>query len=122
MAGTQEPHRIHGVPSAGSSGRNAALPGGVTVLPTSERLVNELILKAHRLGASDIHLEPYPDHLLVRARIDGVLQPLEKVPGDQMKQAISRLKIMSSLDTGESRTPVDGRFNFARYEPTAKEL
>ncbi len=122
MAGTQEPHRIQGVPSAGSSGRNSALPANSSVLPTSEKLVNELILKSFRLGASDIHLEPYPDHLIVRARIDGVLQPLEKVPGDQMKQAISRLKIMSNLDTGESRTPTDGRFNFARYEPTAKEL
>jgi type II secretory ATPase GspE/PulE/Tfp pilus assembly ATPase PilB-like protein len=121
MAGTQEPHRIQGVSS--SSGSSARVPQmASSSLASSEKLVNELILKAYRAGASDLHLEPNPDHLLVRARIDGVLQPLEKVPGDGMKQAITRLKIMANLDNSESRTPVDGRFNFARYEPSARDL
>jgi type II secretory ATPase GspE/PulE/Tfp pilus assembly ATPase PilB-like protein len=119
----QEPHKIQGVSSAGSSARVAAVTSAVPAGPSaSERLVNDLILKAFRLGASDVHLEPNPDHLLVRVRIDGVLAPLEKVPADQMKQAMNCLKIMSHLDTGESRTAVDGRFNFARYDPLVKEL
>ncbi len=119
MAGSSEPHRIQGLTSS-STGR-IPLPPPVSS-PTSERLVNEMILKGFRLGASDIHLEPNADHLLVRARIDGVLQVIEKVPQDAMKQAISRLKIMAQVETGDSRTPTDGRFNFARFEPTAKEL
>jgi type II secretory ATPase GspE/PulE/Tfp pilus assembly ATPase PilB-like protein len=119
MAGSSEPHRIQGL-SSSSTGRIPLPPPASS--PSSERLVNEMILKGFRLGASDLHLEPNPDHLLVRARIDGVLQVIEKVPQDQMKQVISRLKIMAQVESADSRTPTDGRFNFARFEPTAKEL
>lgn len=122
MAGSQESHRVQGVggskATATPSGSAPAISGAGVI----ERTVNELILKAHRLGASDVHLEPNPDHLLVRARIDGVLQTLEKVPGDSMKQIISRLKIMSGLDVNNSQVPIDGRFPFGRFEPQAKEV
>jgi type II secretory ATPase GspE/PulE/Tfp pilus assembly ATPase PilB-like protein len=122
MAGSQEPHRIQGV---GGNKATTTPSGSVPVLSapsTIERTVNELILKAHRLGASDVHLEPNPDHLLVRARIDGVLQAIDKVPQDSMKQAITRLKIMSGLDNNASQVPTDGRFPFGRFEPQAKEV
>ena len=73
------------------------------------RLVNAMILDAHRLKASDIHLEPLEKRLRLRYRIDGVLQ----VMPDQQKKLqgaiVSRLKIMSNLSIAEKRLPQDGR-------------
>jgi type IV pilus assembly protein PilB len=73
------------------------------------RLVNSMILDAHRLKASDIHLEPMEKRLRLRYRIDGVLQ----VMPDQQKKLqgaiVSRLKIMSNLSIAEKRLPQDGR-------------
>ncbi len=73
------------------------------------RMVNALILDAHRLKASDIHLEPLEKRLRLRYRIDGVLQ----VMPDQQKKLqgaiVSRLKIMSNLSIAEKRLPQDGR-------------
>ena len=73
------------------------------------RLVNSMILDAHRLKASDIHLEPLEKRLRLRYRIDGVLQ----VMPDQQKKLqgaiISRLKIMANLSIAEKRLPQDGR-------------
>ena len=73
------------------------------------RLVNSMILDAHRLKASDIHLEPLEKRLRLRYRIDGVLQ----VMPDQQKKLqgaiVSRLKIMSNLSIAEKRLPQDGR-------------
>jgi general secretion pathway protein E/type IV pilus assembly protein PilB len=73
------------------------------------RLVNAMILDAHRLKASDIHLEPLEKRLRLRYRIDGVLQ----IMPDQQKKLqgaiISRLKIMSNLSIAEKRLPQDGR-------------
>jgi type IV pilus assembly protein PilB len=73
------------------------------------RLVNSMILDAHRLKASDIHLEPMEKRLRLRYRIDGVLQ----IMPDQQKKLqgaiVSRLKIMSNLSIAEKRLPQDGR-------------
>jgi type IV pilus assembly protein PilB len=73
------------------------------------RLVNSMILDAHRLKASDIHLEPLEKRLRLRYRIDGVLQ----IMPDQQKKLqgaiISRVKIMSNLSIAEKRLPQDGR-------------
>jgi type IV pilus assembly protein PilB len=73
------------------------------------RLVNSMILDAHRLKASDIHLEPLEKRLRLRYRIDGVLQ----VMPDQQKKLqgaiVSRLKIMANLSIAEKRLPQDGR-------------
>ncbi|MBI2061750.1 MAG: type IV-A pilus assembly ATPase PilB [Nitrospirae bacterium] len=73
------------------------------------RFVNHIISDAVRLGASDIHVEPYEKIFRVRYRIDGVLH--EKIqPPIQLKAAIvSRLKIMSNMDIAERRLPQDGR-------------
>jgi len=74
-------------------------------------LVNQLIIDAQKVQATDIHLEPYRDELRVRYRVDGLLQD-RKLPSDiNQHQAtiISRIKIMANLDIAEKRLPQDGR-------------
>lgn len=73
------------------------------------QFVNQLIAKAKELNASDIHIEPYEGRLIVRFRIDGVLQQ-QKVGANAPPAAIvSRIKIMANLDIAERRLPQDGR-------------
>ena len=73
------------------------------------RLVNLMILEAHRLRASDIHLEPLEKRLRLRYRIDGVLQVMTDPPKKLQAPMISRLKIMSNMSISEKRLPQDGR-------------
>ncbi|HEY6111244.1 MAG TPA: GspE/PulE family protein [Chthoniobacterales bacterium] len=74
------------------------------------RLVSMLLIEAHRLGASDIHLEPLDKKFRVRFRIDGVLQEMQAPPKRLQSAIISRLKIMSgSMSIAEKRLPQDGR-------------
>ncbi|HEV3272282.1 MAG TPA: ATPase, T2SS/T4P/T4SS family [Candidatus Methylacidiphilales bacterium] len=74
------------------------------------RLVNLMILEAHRLRASDIHLEPLEKRLRLRYRIDGVLQVISPDPPKKLQASImSRIKIMSNMSIAEKRLPQDGR-------------
>lgn len=73
------------------------------------RLVNMLLVEALEAGASDVHLEAYPDNLRARYRIDGVLQDAPSLPRHLVPAVISRLKIMAELDIAERRKPQDGR-------------
>ena len=74
------------------------------------RLVSMLLLEAHKLGASDIHLEPLERSFRVRFRIDGVLQEMQSPPKKLQSAIVSRLKIMTgSMSIAEKRLPQDGR-------------
>jgi general secretion pathway protein E len=73
------------------------------------RLVNLLLTKALESRASDIHIEPFENRLIVRYRIDGVLHEVESPPRRLSAAVISRVKIMASLDIAERRLPQDGR-------------
>ncbi|MHB8079363.1 MAG: type IV-A pilus assembly ATPase PilB [Candidatus Krumholzibacteriia bacterium] len=73
------------------------------------KLVNTVLAEAVKIGASDIHVEPYEKHLRVRYRIDGVLEPMMEPPFKMKNAIISRLKIMAELDIAERRIPQDGR-------------
>ena len=75
------------------------------------RLVNSIIERAVNERASDIHMEPREEDMLVRMRIDGVLRNILNIPGNLQNSVISRIKIMSGLDISERRIPQDGRFN-----------
>lgn len=75
------------------------------------RLVNSIIERAIIERASDIHLEPRSDEMVVRMRIDGLLRSILTVPRDLQNAVISRLKIMSEMDIAERRVPQDGRAN-----------
>ena len=75
------------------------------------KLVNSMIYDALKLQASDIHLECDAGCLHVMYRIDGVLVPITRIPGQDMaEQVISRVKVMAELDIAERRIPQDGRF------------
>ena len=73
------------------------------------RLVTMLIVEAHNLRASDIHLEPTEKQYKIRYRIDGALREMESPPKYLQQNITSRLKIMSKLDITEKRVPQDGR-------------
>ena len=77
------------------------------------RLVNHLITRAVEARASDIHIEPMPDSLRIRYRIDGVLQPVESPPQHLGSLVISRIKIMARLNIAERRLAQDGRIGMA---------
>ncbi len=73
-----------------------------------KRLVNAILLDAINQRASDIHLEPFADHLAVRYRIDGVLYSQQAQPLDKAAAIVSRLKVMADMDIAERRLPQDG--------------
>lgn len=75
------------------------------------KLVNSTLYDALRTNASDVHLESTPTGLVVRYRIDGVLDDITQVQGRAVaEQVISRLKVLSELDIAERRIPQDGSF------------
>jgi len=73
------------------------------------RLVNSVIFQAAEDGASDIHVEPQENDLVVRYRIDGVLHVAHKVPKRLAAGVTTRLKVLAKLDIAERRKPQDGR-------------
>ncbi len=73
------------------------------------RLVNSILYQAARQRASDIHLEPFEQEVLVRYRIDGVLYNNMTLPRRLHPGLISRVKIMAGLNIAEKRLPQDGR-------------
>jgi type IV pilus assembly protein PilB len=73
-------------------------------------LVESLIAHAHDTRASDIHIDPLPDHLAVRLRIDGVLQDACTFPKKIHQEVVSRIKVLSGLRTDEHQAAQDGRF------------
>lgn len=119
-----------GDPLAGpDAGDDLALPGGLDslvdempaaadLLDTTDdapviRLINGLIAEAVRAGASDIHLEPYEQALIVRMRVDGVLQEALTLNPRLTPVVVSRIKVMARLDIAEKRIPQDGRIPLA---------
>ena len=78
------------------------------------RLINSTVFDALRLQASDIHLESLPTGLVVKLRIDGVLNKIASVNNLALaEQAIARVKVLAELDIAERRIPQDGRFRIA---------
>ena len=77
------------------------------------RLVNQIISSAVEQGASDIHIEPRPDAIAVRCRIDGFLQQDRLIPPSLRAALVTRIKIMAKLDIAERRLPQDGRIKTA---------
>jgi type IV pilus assembly protein PilB len=73
------------------------------------KLVNGLLINAIKVGASDIHMEPFETVFRVRFRVDGALKTVMNLPLKIRNAAISRVKIMSKLDIAERRLPQDGR-------------
>ena len=83
------------------------------------RMVSLIITNALDTRASDVHIEPFENRLIVRYRIDGVLHEVESPPRRLSAAVISRIKIMANLDIAERRLPQDGRI---RLRVQGKEI
>ncbi|MEY4562858.1 MAG: hypothetical protein RLZZ618_2135 [Pseudomonadota bacterium] len=86
------------------------------------RLINNMIIEAHKEGVSDIHVESYPgrDKIKIRFRKDGLLRTHLELPPNYRNALIARIKIMCDLDISERRKPQDGKINFAKFSPQHK--
>ncbi|MFH1728401.1 MAG: type II secretion system ATPase GspE [Pseudomonadota bacterium] len=73
------------------------------------RLVNSLLYRAAKEGASDVHVEPFEKDVAVRFRVDGALHDIMRPPKRLQSSITSRLKIMANLNIAEKRLPQDGR-------------
>jgi general secretion pathway protein E len=73
------------------------------------RLINSVLFRAAKERASDIHIEPMERELLVRFRVDGVLQEIIKPPKRYQNAIVGRVKVMGQLNIAEKRLPQDGR-------------
>ena len=86
------------------------------------RLLNNMIIEAHKDGVSDIHIESYPgrEKIRVRFRKDGILRTYLELPANYRNAMIARVKIMCDLDISERRKPQDGKINFAKFSSQHK--
>jgi general secretion pathway protein E len=75
------------------------------------RFINAVLTEAIKENASDVHIEPYENRLVVRFRIDGVLQEILQTRRALATLVVSRIKVMSKLDIAEKRLPQDGRIS-----------
>ncbi len=91
-----------------SSDNVAALKELALGAPTVN-LVNSLINKGVKLGASDLHIEPVDGRYRARYRIDGILKEADPIPHSLQLAVISRIKILSGMDIAEKRRPQDGK-------------
>ena len=73
------------------------------------RLVNLLLFEAVKRRASDVHVQPYEDRLVIRFRIDGVLYDVFKPPRSLQEEIVSRIKVMGGMNIAERRLAQDGR-------------
>jgi type II secretory ATPase GspE/PulE/Tfp pilus assembly ATPase PilB-like protein len=88
------------------------------------KLVNKIVVDAYNQGASDIHIEPYPEKgkTQIRFRKDGTLVNYIEVPASYRNALCARIKIMCDLDISEKRRPQDGKIKFKKYGPLDIEL
>jgi len=75
--------------------------------------VNLIIDYGVKAGASDVHIEPRENFVLVRYRVDGILREANKLPRKVLNSLISRIKILANLKIDEHRAPQDGRFKIS---------
>lgn len=73
------------------------------------KLVDTIIQNSIRMGASDIHVEPFESEVRVRARVDGSLQNMVSIPKESQNTLTTRIKILANLNIAEKRIPQDGR-------------
>lgn len=88
------------------------------------RLANRVIAEAYRLGASDVHIEPYSDRkeTAVRFRVDGTCFTYMRIPAVYRRAIVSRMKIMANLDISERRKPQDGKIRYKLAKAREIEL
>ena len=98
------------------SGVAEALPEPEDLLDAEDdapiiKLINVLLARAVNQNASDIHIEPFENRLVIRIRVDGILQEVMQPPRALAPLIASRIKVMAKLDIAEKRLPQDGRIS-----------
>ncbi|MDD4194641.1 MAG: ATPase, T2SS/T4P/T4SS family [Acholeplasmataceae bacterium] len=73
------------------------------------KLVNQILTSAVFQRASDVHIDPWDEKVLIRYRVDGVIDTVREFPIRILNQMVSRIKVMSGMDITETRVPQDGR-------------
>jgi type IV pilus assembly protein PilB len=101
---------MRGVEEEGEDVDDLEADDGISDAPLV-RLVNSMIFEAAEDGASDIHVEPQEDDLVVRYRIDGVLHVAHHISKRLASGVTTRLKVLAKLDIAERRKPQDGRIS-----------
>ncbi len=105
-------------PAAAGNGKDKSIRTIVQDSPISKAL-STILEYAAKNRASDIHIEPLENELKIRARIDGVLREIMKLPKSTEAPLVSRIKILSNLKIDEHRIPQDGQFTI---KVDAKEI
>lgn len=95
--------------AAAEDGEGADVLRQASEAPPIVALVDLFLERAVAAGASDVHVEPTRDRMVVRARVDGVLRQVMEIPAGAAAAVTSRLKIMAGLDIAVKRRPQDGR-------------
>lgn len=91
-----------------------------TLGESASGLVNDILESAVARQASDIHIEPRENELVVRIRVDGVLQSLLRLPSEIKASLAARIKVLAELNITERRLPQDGHFN--RLDPEGRKV
>jgi len=87
---------------------------------TGKEYVQDLIMEADNLGASDVHFEPYRDAMHIRFRIDGILRDVFSIPKKKEASINSCIKVLGMMDITEKRMPQDGRLEIERDDRSLK--
>lgn len=90
-----------------------ANPNKIESLKDSAKIIDTIILFAFQNNASDIHIEPRQDAIVIRYRIDGLLQQIAELPVSVLDLITTRIKVLANLRTDEHRAAQDGRFKIA---------
>lgn len=75
----------------------------------ARRVLDLVLMDALQAGASDVHLDPFEEHVLVRFRVDGILHDVATIPGELKRALANRVKVMANLKLHENRVPQDGK-------------
>jgi general secretion pathway protein E len=76
------------------------------------KLLNSILYQALKMRASDIHIQPFENHVRVRYRIDGILYTQMEIPKKIQEAVVSRVKVLGKMDIAERRLPQDGGMSF----------
>ncbi len=93
----------------GTPSQSATLPDEMQEDDGAVGIVNQIITAAAGSRASDIHIEPMPNSVRVRIRVDGMMQEMLKLPRASLAPIVSRVKVLAGLDVFQRRGPQDGR-------------
>ena len=100
--------KVYGDTNNKAANRQAESASPDDVVALSENIINSAIMKQ----ASDIHIDVEKENLIIRFRVDGKMEPFLHLPFDAHAPLVSRLKVLSSMDIAEKRSPQDGHIAF----------